>query len=288
MHCARTDALSPDRHQHAFPDMPHSSAARGATRPISATPAVHRRTRRIPHPKISAVRRGVWRYSPGVSNLFLHTLHEGFKSARFARVNGEEVVEDYGDIAAEHAAFASTVGVVDLSFRSRLCITGADRSRFLHGQVTNNVKDLQPGQGCYAALVTAKGKLQSDLNIYCLRDELLLDFEPGLTARVRERLEHFVVADDVQVVEVAPHYGLLGVLGPGAAQLIRQSGFNWTLPKLPLSSVTISDPAQGEIIIVNQARGAHQGFDLFVPLTALEAVAKSLMTTAGSSGGRAW
>ena len=49
-----------------------------------------------------------------------------------------------------------------MSSRSRVCVTGADRQRFINGQVTNNVKDLKAGQGCYAALVTAKGKMQSD------------------------------------------------------------------------------------------------------------------------------
>src|SRR6185295_19092903 len=101
-----------------------------------------------------------------------------------------------------------TAGVLDLSFRSRLCLTGSDRQRFLNGQVTNNVKDLAVGQGCYAALVTAKGKLLSDLNIYCLPNELLLDFEPGLAASVTARFEQFIIADDVQVVDAQPHYGL--------------------------------------------------------------------------------
>ena len=90
---------------------------------------------------------------------------------------------DYGDALAEHAALHETAGVLDLSFRSRLCLTGADRVRFLHGQITNDVKRLRPGEGCYAALVTAKGKMQSDLNVFALPDELLLDFEPGLTRR---------------------------------------------------------------------------------------------------------
>ena len=78
----------------------------------------------------------------------------------------------------------TAAGVIDLSFRGRMCLTGADRARLLNGQVTNNVKDLRVGQGCYAALVTAKGKLQSDLNIFRLPNELLLDFEPGLTETV--------------------------------------------------------------------------------------------------------
>src|SRR6266480_3836897 len=111
--------------------------------------------------------------------LTLHEFHHGL-NARFGELSGQELVTDYGDALAEHAALCAAVGVVDLSFRGRLCLTGADRVRFLHGQVTNDVKRLKFGEGCYAALTTAKGKMQSDLNVYALREELLLDFEPGL------------------------------------------------------------------------------------------------------------
>src|SRR6266850_2906498 len=117
----------------------------------------------------------------------LHELHESF-GARFTTVNGAEVVADYGDSPAEHAALRESAGVLDLSFRSRICLTGADRVRFLHGQVTNDVKRLRVGEGCYAALVTAKGKMESDLNIFALQEELLLDFEPGLAPTVAQRL----------------------------------------------------------------------------------------------------
>ena len=140
----------------------------------------------------------------------LHEFHARL-GARFTTVNDAEAVADYGDPLSEHAALRETAAALDLGFRSRLCLTGADRVRFLHGQVTNDVKRLRVGEGCYAALVTAKGKMQSDLNIFCLQDELLLDFEPGLTPTVAQRLEKFIVADDVQVVDVAPHYGLLTV-----------------------------------------------------------------------------
>src|SRR6266487_2510843 len=110
--------------------------------------------------------------------LQLHKLHDGLR-ARFTEVNGYEVVEHYGDALAEHAALREAAGVFDLSFRSRLCLLGADRQKFLNGQVTNNVKDLKIGEGCYAALVNAKGKMQSDLYLYVLPEEILLDFEPG-------------------------------------------------------------------------------------------------------------
>src|SRR5439155_23622815 len=100
-----------------------------------------------------------------MTKLALHEFHEAL-GAHFAAVNGEEVVADYGETLAEHAALRESAGVLDLSFRSRICLTGADRVRFLHGQVTNDVKGLGGGLGCYAALTTAKGRMQADLNIY--------------------------------------------------------------------------------------------------------------------------
>ena len=142
--------------------------------------------------------------------LMLYEFHHGL-NARFAKLDDTEVVADYGDWFAEHVALRENAGVIDLSFHSRICLVGNDRARFLHGQVTNDVKKLRAGEGCYAAIATAKGKMESDLNIFVLADELLLDFEPRLTGKISQRLEKFIVADDVQIVDAAPHYGLLRI-----------------------------------------------------------------------------
>src|SRR5271169_601792 len=187
----------------------------------------------------------------------LHEFHHGL-NARFAELNGEEIVADYGDALAEHDALHTSVVVIDLSFRSRICLTGLDRARFLHGQGTNDVKKLHAGEGCYAALTTAKGKMESDLNIFALADELLLDFEPSLTKKISQRLEKFIVADDVQIVDAAPHYGLLSLQGPKAADVVRALGLFAELPIAPLVSVKISDATLGEIYLVNHARLASE------------------------------
>jgi len=138
-------------------------------------------------------------------------------------------------------------------------VTGGDRGRFLNGQVTNNVKELKVGQGCYAALVTAKGRLESDLNIYCLPDELLLDFEPGLSAALAGRFEKFIIADDVQVVDVAPHYGLLSVQGPAAARAVARLGLGWELPKAPMAFATTQEASLGELYAMNTHAGPRPG-----------------------------
>jgi len=218
--------------------------------------------------------------------LSLHELLHGL-GAQFAELNGAEIVADYGDWLAEHAALRESAGVIDLSFRSRICLTGADRVRFLHGQVTNDVKKLRTGDGCYAAITTAKGKMESDLNVFALADELLLDFEPGLTGKIFARLEKFIVADDVQIVDAVPYYGLLSVQGPKAEDVVRSLNLFSEIPAKPLASLKISDATLGEIYLANNPRLGTSGFDLFVPDNSLGAVADKLIAAAKAVGGRA-
>ena len=183
------------------------------------------------------------------------------------------------DLEDHYRRLRESASLLDLSSRSRLCVTGADRARFLNGQVTNDVNALKPGQGCYAALVSAKGKMQSDLTIYCLEDELLLDFEPGLAGSVSERLEKYVIADDVQIVDVAGLYGLLTIQGPRSAEAARAAGFD--APAAPLSwTVT-----ESQIYCTNNARGTAAGCDLFVPAGEVPAVLSRLRDAAAAVGG---
>ena len=224
-----------------------------------------------------------------MTTLPLHELHAAL-GATFTTVHGAEVVADYGDATAEHAALRDTLGVLDLSHRSRLCLMGADRVKFLHGQVTNDVQRLRTGEGCYAALVNAKGKMHSDLHIYRLADELLLDFEPGYTAAVAQRLEKYIITDDVQWLDAAPHYGLLSVQGPRAAETVSALGLDWKLPEQPLAFTTLDDATLGRLYLMHRAgdcKSPARGFDLFIPTASLGAGFAKLLAAAQSLGGRA-
>ena len=73
-----------------------------------------------------------------MNSLSLHEFHFGL-GASFSEVAGAEVVSHYGDSQVEYRALRESVGVVDISFRSRICLVGNDRKKFLHGQVTNDI-----------------------------------------------------------------------------------------------------------------------------------------------------
>jgi len=89
-------------------------------------------------------------------------------------------------------------------------------------------------------------------------------------------------------VDAAPHYGLLSVQGPKAADVVCALGLFNEPPSKPLDSVKITETTLGEIYLMNHARLAGSaGFDLFVPNHSLGAVADKLIAAAKQIGGRA-
>ena len=208
------------------------------------------------------------------------------QGAVFTELDSMEAVAGYGDVVAEYAALQGSAGLIDLSFRGRLCLLGADRVRLLHGQVTNDIQALKTGQGCYAAFTSPKGRMQADVHVYALADELLLDVEPGLTPSLIQRLDHYIVADDVQAVDVAEHYGLFSLQGPRALEVPGLLDPGLTLPPQGHGLVHRPDPALGDLYWVNHARTGSQGVDVFVPVAAMAMVWDKLCQAVRSVEGR--
>ena len=120
----------------------------------------------------------------------------------------------------EWAAVRRRCGVLDAGFRGLLRLTGSDRVSFLQGMLSNDVARLQSGAGAYAALLTQQGKVVADLRVYVLPDELWLDVPAARAAAVRENLERYIIADDVECAAddgVAP---LVVIEGPLADRVL--------------------------------------------------------------------
>lgn len=217
--------------------------------------------------------------------LHLHEAHEA-AGASFDQVNGREVVRRYGDLLAEHTALTARVALLDLSLRDRICVVGSDRERLLNGQATNDVKALREGEGCYTAFTNAKGRMEADGFVYRLANEFLVDLEPGFGPPLAERFDRYIVADDVQVLDAGPHYGLLSVQGPLAAQVIRELAPESALPEAGLRFVRLPALGCGEVYLVAHPRIGRAGYDLFVPVAGLEALWRQIAGLVQNHGGR--
>jgi folate-binding protein YgfZ len=135
-------------------------------------------------------------------------------------------------------------GVADLSARFRLRLSGADRIRYLNGQVTANVQTLQPGSVLPACVTTAKGKLCAVIMIALEPDTLFIDADAALSESLPPRLERYMIADDVELTVAPESECLLHFIGPDPRERV---------------------PALRDAAIRSASRFGVQGWDLCAP-----------------------
>lgn len=100
-----------------------------------------------------------------------------------------------------------------------LRVTGEDAAAFLQGQFTNELRGLSPGGAVYGLWLTLKGKVLADS--FVVRGAEPAEFWVGSyfspAAVIRERLEAFIIADDVVVEDVTVEWAGVTVFGEGVA-----------------------------------------------------------------------
>ncbi len=198
-------------------------------------------------------------------------------------VGGREAVAVHGDGEAEYQAARRAVALHDASYRDLLRITGEDRSSFLHGMVTQEVKNLPPGTAAYAAMITVKGAMVADARILKRQDDLLLDMEPGMGAKVREFLEKYLISEDAELHELTGEQGLLRLVGP-QVEVVLTAAQGAPFEALAHNALRQASIAGESVLLVgNTALEAH-GVDLLVPRTGLATVWRALLEAGGPHG----
>jgi folate-binding protein YgfZ len=131
----------------------------------------------------------------------------------------------------EHALLRDGCGLLDRSDRGRLALTGSDAATFLNGQVTNDVEGLQVGTGCYAALLTHKGKMLADLRVIAPDSEcrlgldaapaLVLDTERAGLQALFDTIRRYRIGHDVELYKLTMESVQLSLIGPRADDVLR-------------------------------------------------------------------
>ncbi len=102
---------------------------------------------------------------------------------------------------------------LDLRSHVKLRLSGPDALRYLNGQVTNDVRRLQPGESQTACVCTHKGKLEALVQIARMGEEFLITAEPALRDFLPLRLEKYLIADDAVLEDVTEQFDLVHVYG---------------------------------------------------------------------------
>ena len=193
-----------------------------------------------------------------------------------------------------YTAARQRAGLIQRADRARIVVSGADRAAFLQGLLTNDIVALKAGQGCYAAYLTAQGRMIADLYVYELGDVLLLTLHRDVKDAVMTKLDQVIFSEDVQLGDVTETFAQIAVVGPAAASMaagvldvpaetlhgMAEHGnlrTSWLAPP-KLAGVSSSEGRGGSPAIVTRAGDTGEaGFDLFVERVHAEALKTSLL-----------
>ncbi|WP_263378355.1 CAF17-like 4Fe-4S cluster assembly/insertion protein YgfZ [Granulicella paludicola] len=166
------------------------------------------------------------------------------------------------DLTTQIDAILHGAAFAPITDRAFLRITGPDATRWLNGMVTNNIKDLKPGEGNYNFLLNAQGRIQGDCTIYREPGDgdptYLLETSTYQLETIHQLLDKFIIMDDVELnPAMTDKLGLL-VLGTGALGTL-DVGLIWPTPPISISYGSVADPAvSGKEVILSVAPNLYE------------------------------
>ena len=154
-------------------------------------------------------------------------------------------------------------GLIDLSARGRIIVSGSEAVMFLNGLITNDMKTLAANSWMPAAFPNVQGRLLAAVRVLNLSDRFLIDTERTTHAKVLELLSRFTLAGDFRVMDATEEIATLSVQGQGAANIIR-AVLGDLAADLERGKVLTVPFSESTVTIICATHTAEAGFDLFV------------------------
>jgi glycine cleavage system aminomethyltransferase T len=192
--------------------------------------------------------------------------------------------DDFGDWQREYFLAKQSVALVDKNHRAFISFTGPDRARYLNAILTNNIKDLQPSQGCISLLLNPQGRILAEIETRAESDKLFCVSYGMIRERLIETLEKFIIMDDVTLTDETERYGTLSLEGPDASKVVHE------LAGIDLGSLgeTASAEVKMESIscaVTRKTFGGLPGADILIARENLESMWNILLEKTKSAGG---
>ena len=186
------------------------------------------------------------------------------------------------EILEQHRAVREAVGLLDLTDRGKIEVTGPDRITFLHSMITNDVVELPELAGRYGTFLTAWGKMVSDFFYYKLPATLLIDVSRDLLSVLKETLEKYIIMDEVELEDLSSQRAHLSLQGPRASDLIEKL-FGNAIPSEPYR-VREEDWEGTPVWLVAKHELAESGCELILPAAITDSLREAILREGGSLG----
>jgi folate-binding protein YgfZ len=172
-------------------------------------------------------------------------------------MNDATISNDHGYAAVRDGR----AGLIDLSNRGRILVSGSEAVMFLNGLITNDMKTLAASSWMRAAFPNVQGRLLAVVRILNRANEFLIDTEEATHQKVVQLLERFTLAGDFRVTDLTGQTGCYSAQGSQSAAIIRQL-FDETT-EIDRGQVVTPRLNDNEVTIIRATHTAEDGFDLF-------------------------
>lgn len=187
----------------------------------------------------------------------------------FHRSHGAVFIEQDGwllpdyisDPGAEYQSVRVAAGIFDLSHRALLQFTGSDRVSFLQGLLSNDVRVLKMFDGQQATMLTQQGRVIADVRVLCAMNSIYLDFWENLKSKILNHLNHYLVADEVEINDPSDEWKMLSLQGPRAQEILATLFANAELPQRSDQHAMVQYDG-APICVVRADHAGQNGFDL--------------------------
>ena len=199
-----------------------------------------------------------------LQHLQLNSIHQRLGATMIDR-EGWSLPGSYGAVLSEYAAVRDGgAGLLDLSSRGRLLVSGSESLQFLNGLITNDMKTLEPSYWMLAAFPNVQGRLLAIIRVLNQGPaNFLIDTEAATYQQVMKIIQRFTFAGDFHVEDLTGSTTLLSVQGQRAGAIIGAVFGEEVaaIERFQISQVLWHD---SPVRIIRATHTGEDGFDLVV------------------------
>jgi folate-binding protein YgfZ len=157
-------------------------------------------------------------------------------------------------------------GLIDLSSRGRLRVSGSEATMFLNGLITNDMKTLAENRWMPAAFPTVQGRLIGAVRVVRLKDAFVIDTDAESHEAVLKTVSRFTLAGDFHVKDLTTETALLSVQGKRAVEVVEKV-LETSVSDLPRDGVLETNWQNTPVTIIRATHTAEDGFDILIDST---------------------
>jgi glycine cleavage system T protein len=185
--------------------------------------------------------------------------------ASFEERDGWALPASYGDQLAEYKIVREGgAGLIDLSSRGLVEVSGTEAVPFLNGLITNDVKTLEEGAWMLAAFPNAQGRLIAFARVLRRGRSYLFDTEAATRAKVLKTLERFTLAGDFRVADLTDETARLSVQGARAAEVIGATLGEGFALEVERGRIRAAEWNGQTAHLIRATQTGEDGFDIFI------------------------